>query len=145
MSETYIYDKAKYYMTGADGGGAPSWERASGNALFLLRWLIEHKLVSAYFLEECDSLDQYSNGQISLFQLFKRDFDMVLGDDMLSGEGNAFLRDYFHYENGLFLEDLSNTLSLGEEAYPLFSERDYLKFKPVLDSRYAEWKAGNSK
>ncbi len=76
MSETYVYDKAKYHMTGTKGG-AQSWERASGWALFMLRWLIERDLVSPYFYEQSEqSLVQYRKGQMSFFQLYENDWDL---------------------------------------------------------------------
>jgi len=142
MSDTFVYDKAKYHMTGVKGG-APSWEHASGTALFMLRWCIEHDLISSYFLEGSgSSLADYRSGRLSLFELYEKECDMVFAGDMLSDEGNAFARDYFEYEHGLYLKDLMACLKLGKWDYPLYTDEAYLLFKPQIDSRYADWKAG---
>ncbi len=143
MSETYVYDKAKYHMTGGRGA-APSWEHAAGSVLFMLRWFMDHDLVSSYFLEESgSSLEEYRSGRLSLFQLYEDKWDTVFTNEMLSEEGNAFARDYFDYDHGRYTQDLWANLGLAKSDYPLYGEEAYLRFEPLLNSRYAEWKAGN--
>jgi hypothetical protein len=143
MSDTHVYDKSKYHMTG-QAGGAASWENASGPALFFLRWSIDHNLVSNYFIEESEeSLVDYRGGRCSFFHLYEKEWDMVLLSEMFSEEGNAFALGYFEYDTGRYLQDLFATLNSEDDGYVVYSEDDYLRFKPLLDSRYAAWKAGD--
>jgi hypothetical protein len=142
MGDIYVYDKAKYHMTGVSGG-APSWEHASGTALFMLRWCIENDLISPSLLEDSKPfLADYLGGRISLFKLYEDGCGLVFTSEMLSDEGNAFARDYFDYSDGLYVNDLYACLKLGKKDYPLYTDEAYLLFKPQIDSRYADWKAG---
>ena len=68
---------------------------------------------------------------------------MVLLSDMLSDEGNAFALAYFEYDKGKYLQDFFVTLNSGKDGYIVYSEEDYLRFKPLLDSRYLAWKTGD--
>jgi len=143
MSDTYVYDKSKYHMTGQPSGAA-SWEHASGTALFFLHWCIDQNLVSEYFIEESrESFEDYRGGRCSLFHLYEKEWDMVLLSDMLSDEGNAFALAYFEYDKGKYLQDFFVTLNSGKDGYIVYSEEDYLRFKPLLDSRYLAWKTGD--
>jgi hypothetical protein len=64
---------------------------------------------------------------------------------MLTDEGNAFARAYFDYDCGQYTKDLWTALNLNKQDYPLYNEEAYGRFKPLLDTRYAEWKAGSLK
>jgi len=138
-----VYDKAEYHMTGARGD-ALSWEHASGCALFMLRWLMDQELVSPHFVEQSDPLlEEYRSGKLPLFKLYEEKWDMAFSSEMLTDEGNAFARAYFNYDCGQYTKDLWAALNLSKNDYPLYNEESYGRVKPLLDTRYAEWKAGS--
>ncbi len=143
MNEHSVYDKADYQMTGGRGG-APSWEHASAPPLFLIRWAMDCNLLNSGFVEEnATSFTDYRQGTLTLFQVYEKTCDLVFDSEMLSNEGNAFARDYFDYDRGLFIKDLWAALKLGKYDHPLYTNEAYLIFKPVIDSRYAKWKSGD--
>lgn len=130
-------------MTGGSGG-ASSWERASAVPLFMIRWCLDGDLLSPEFKEEHASrLSECKNGSMTLFEFYEGECDMVFASDMLSEEGNAFARDYFEYETGRFVADLWAALGHSGNDYPLYTDADYMRVKPIIDSRYAAWKAGD--
>ena len=58
-----VYDKAKYHDDTIEELGLPE-EHASNHAVFFLRWLIDHSLVSSFFLSE--SADMSVNREIQV-------------------------------------------------------------------------------
>lgn len=145
MGELVVYDKAKYYMAG-DSHSAPSWEHASAVPLFMIRWCMDRDLLSPEFKENAAaSLSQFQNGAISLFEFYEKECDLVFACDMLSDEGNAFVAGYYDYAKGAFVNDIWPVLGISGKEYPLYTDANYLRVKPVIDSRYAEWKSGGIK
>jgi hypothetical protein len=142
MAGPYVYDKSKYHM--GDGPQfAPSWERASAPALFILRWMIDRNLLDAEFWKGAsDSLEKYKSRQMSLYKLYERECDLCLINDMFSEEGNAFGQLYFDYEKGRYIADLERVLQF--KGYPEFTDEAYERVRPVIDERYEIWKGGGT-
>ena len=141
MASPHVYDKSKYHM-GEGRHFASSWEQASGPALFILRWIIEQNLLSDFAREDAHgSFEEYRAGRMSLFQLYEKEFDLCLIDDMISEEGNAFGLLYFDYDKGRYLGDLQDVLQY--KVYPDFTEEEYQRLRPILNSRYEAWKSGD--
>lgn len=141
MPSPYVYDKSKYHM-GEGSQFAASWEQASAPALFILRWMMEQNFLSDFALEDAHgSFEEYRAGRMSLFQLYEREFDLCLIDDMFSDQGNAFGQIYFDYDQGQYLSDLESVLHY--KVYPDFTEEAYQRVRSVISSRYEAWKQGD--
>jgi hypothetical protein len=139
MGDAFVYDKSDYHM----GNGADTWEKASGPALFILRWMIERNFLDPEFWDgAADSLAKYRAGQMSLFELYEKECDLSLVNDQFSPDGNAFGQKYFDYESGLYLDDLGSVLPYGKTSFPEFSEDAYGRLRSTIDFRYATWQQG---
>ena len=143
LTSPHVYDKAKYHVETVEAHGLPE-EHASNHTVFFLRWLIEHDLMSKWFVEEigCD-FEQYRAGKKSIHDLYNDWWDCCLVDDMLSEEGNAFAMEYFDFENGKYLNDYTRLLqgTLPSEYHIRYTEENYARMKEVIDQRYIEWKS----
>ena len=145
-NEPYVYDKAKYHFESVEEANLPE-EHASNHTVPMLRWLIEHDLMSDFFVSEgAESLADYKRGAITIHALY-RWWDQGLISDMLNEEGNAFARYYFDFERGKYISDYKTTLqgNLPSEFHIAYSEDAYLQMKGVIDRRYLEWKQLSSK
>src|SRR5215813_7477537 len=110
MTSPHVYDKAKYHVETVEAHGLPE-EHASNHTVLFLRWLIEHDLMSKWFVEEIGGdFEQYRAGKKSIYDLYNDWWDGCLVDDMLSEEGNAFAMEYFDFENGESLSTRQKTL-----------------------------------
>jgi hypothetical protein len=137
----HVYDKAKYHYESVEQAGL-SEEHASNHAVSILRWLIENKLMSEFFLAEGgDALAKLKSGDLTIHGLYNW-WDACLVSDMLSDEGNAFAMHYFDYQRGKYISDYISALqgNLPSEFHVLYSEENYAKLRTIIDRRYADWK-----
>lgn len=137
-----VYDKAKYHDDTIEEFGLPE-EHAANHTVFFLRWLIEHSLVSSFFLSEgADISAAFQVGEASIHDVYDW-WDRCLIDDMLSDEGNAFAQAYFDFERGDYLKDYVRVLQrdLPSEFHVPYTEPNYREMSAVIDARYAAWKA----
>ena len=136
-----VYDKGKYHLEAVEECGLPE-SHACHHALFFFRWLIEHDLMSDWFRSETEPFEPGGVTNAAVLQTYEW-WDCCLVDDMLSDEGNAFARHYFDFEKGKYLSDYMGSLKgdLPSEYHIAFSEENFQRFKPIIDRRYAEWKA----
>jgi hypothetical protein len=142
----HVYDKAKYHVESVSDGGLPE-SHASNHIVPMLRWLIEHNLMSEFFLTEgADELARYRAGEIAIHELFES-WDTCLVDDMLSDEGNAFAMAYFDYEKGQYIHDYVAELkdALPTEFHIPYSEANYARIASVIDARHSVWLQKRSK
>ncbi len=143
--EIRVYDEAEDTM-GDVGSGELSLAEASGWVLYILKWLIENEKLSDDFLKRSGpALEAYRKGEKSLLELYDEECTAIFSSDMLNSDGNAFVEAYFPLSSGRFWNDVSVALKVPRPRVILFSESDYLKVKPVIDSRYAAWKSGDVK
>jgi len=74
---------------------------------------------------------------------FLESCDGKFTDDDLNEEGNEFAQAYFDFQKGKYIADYESTLGVG--LADLYHVRDtwenFDRLKPVLDLRYAEWRA----
>ena len=79
--------------------------------------------------------------------LFLAACDGKFTDDDLADEGNAFTQAYFDFDEGQYLADYEATLGHGTPPGPqglyhvVDSWENFDRLAPVLDRRFAEWKA----
>jgi len=139
-----VYDKAKYHDETVEEFGLPE-EHAANHTVFFLRWLIEHSLVSSFFLSEsADILAAFRAGEASIHDVYNW-WDRCLIDDMLSDEGNAFAQAYFDFERGDYLKDYGRVLQrdLPSEFHVPYTEPNYHAMCAAIDARHDAWKAGS--
>jgi hypothetical protein len=144
MDSPHVYDKAKYHRGSVHDLGLPE-EHAENHTVFFLRWLIEHDLMSPFFLDEGgEILDRYREGKATIHDVYGW-WDCCLIDDMLSGEGNAFALNYFEFQLGAYLSDYAETLQRGlpSEYHVAYSEDNYQKMRQVIDRQYESWRRQN--
>jgi hypothetical protein len=92
------------------------------------------------FEEELAALSARLTSPCRLYRVI----DGKLTDEDLSDEGNAFTRMYFDLETGQYLKDYDEIFGQGLPTlyHVTDSWENYEKLKPVLDSRFAAWRAG---
>ncbi len=137
-----VYDKAKYHDESIDQLGLPE-EHAENHTVFFLRWLIEHGLMSDFFLQEsADVLACWRDGEATIHDVY-RHWDSCLVEDMLSETANAYAADYFDFETGTYLADYAELLQrdLPTEFHVVYNEDNYRRLCERLDARYAQWQA----
>lgn len=142
----HVYDKAKYHSESVRNFGL-SEEHAENHTVFFLRWLIEHKLMSGFFLKEgANNLAKFRSGEATIHDVY-RWWDCCLVDEMLSEEGNDFAFSYFDFDHGQYLKDYEAALqrSLPSEFHVDYTEDNYQKLRQVIDRRYEEWKKLNKR
>lgn len=141
------------YMTRENTTTIPSksTDSPSRNAyhhtVYFLRWLIDNDLMSEEFnSESAELLEEYRAGRTTALDLYEN-WDCCLIDDMLSPEGNRFAKKYFDFEKGKYLSDYMGALqgSLPSEFHIEYTEANYQILKPIIDERYARWKAANTR
>ncbi|PEY74085.1 hypothetical protein DZB90_08830 [Bacillus thuringiensis] len=84
-----------------------------------LGWIIEHNLFSQEFEEESqDEINQFKLRQMTGTQIYIN-WDGVLADNMLNGEGNQFAMYYFNNEDEWkYIDDYSGVFTDdGETLY----------------------------
>ena len=139
---SHVYDKAEYHAESVSDLGL-SEEHAENHAVFFLRWLIEHDLMSEFFTTKAaDILQKFRSGSATIHEVYGW-WDTCLIDDMLSEEGNAFAKHYFEFQGGKYLSDYAATLQRGlpSEFHVDYTEANYQCMREVIDRRYAEWKS----
>ena len=141
MTAPHVYDKAKYHIESIEQHGL-SEEHAANHTVFFLRWLLEHNLMSDFFVTESDGLiDNFRAGRATIHEVYEW-WDCCLVDEMLSEEGNAFALSYFDFEKGQYIRDYIKTLQrdLPTEFHVDYTEQNYDLMRVLIDRRYTEWK-----
>ncbi len=107
-----------------------------------LTWIIENDLISELHRED----SQEAILKVINHQLTGRDFlieqcDEKLWEDDLNEQGLLFTKHY--YESDIYIQDYSELLATEVESiYEVENSWDnYQKLKPIIDSRYNEWKS----
>jgi hypothetical protein len=146
VNPPHVYDKAKYHYETIQQRGL-SEEHASNHTVCFLRWLIEHDLMSAFFVKESGAvLKSYRAGKASIHEVYDW-WDRCLIDDMLSDEGNAFAKHYFDFDCGRYLHDYADSLQgkLLTVLHIDYSEANYQRIRQLIERRYKEWKGTKKK
>jgi len=144
--KTHVYDKAKYHYESVEKDGL-SEEHAANHTVFFLRWLIEHDLMSEFFVKESgDILLKFRAGNETIHEVYEW-WDCCLIDDMLSDEGNAFAMHYFDFKQGRYIHDYIAALKGGlpTEFHIDYTEANYKTMQRIIDLRYKKWKKPQKK
>ena len=134
-----IYDRAKYHFKGDFPSSLPI-EKAYLHIGIFMGWIIEKKLYSEFFEEEC---------AIQIIRFLRREmgctilseiWDGHLGSDLFTDEGNMFT--YYYYGGGLYRKDYEVTLAKDLESIYHVEDtwENYDTMSEVITKRYEEWK-----
>jgi len=134
------YDDAEYFFLNFEDDDLATENGATHIGLYLA-WNAMKGLVST------DTHDQAVIDQVRSRSITGRDFvvdqiDCKLFDDDLNDEGNAFAA--WYYEDH-YVQDYCRVFGVSDDVNDFCSVEDswanYDKLAPVLDQRFAEWKA----
>jgi hypothetical protein len=145
MTQVKAYDKAKWHDETVAKCGLPE-ANACHHFAFFFRWLVDRDLLSEWMHSEFpDEIPAIRSGQLSVVTFIETQLDGCFISDMPNDEGNAFTDTYFDYQHGRYLSDLIDTLkgSLPSEYHIPVNDETYGRLKPIIDERYAAWKAGD--
>ena len=135
------YDDASWHY-GADNFPKDLAEAAGATHTgMFVAWALLSGLSGSIHIEDFpDNIPKLANRSVTPATFF-----LEACDEDLSEEGNRFAGEYFEFEKGQYLADDESLL--GEEGRDLYYVADtwenFDRLRPVLDKRYAEWKARN--
>lgn len=140
------YDDASWHY-GADNFPKDLAEVAGATHTgMFVAWALLSGLAGSIHIDDFpDDIPKLVNRSVTPAVFFLEACDGKFTDEDLNEEGNRFAADYFEFEKGQYLADYESTL--GERGRDLYYVADtwenFDRLKPVLDRRYADWKAGN--
>ncbi len=135
-----MYDRMKYHQDTVLAYGLPI-ERAANHAIQFLRWMAENELLSELLKQECnEQLEQFSNGENTLFEVFEW-FDYSLSEDMFSQKGKEFASVYYGEHERQYIHDyqLLCQNQLPTMYHVILNDEIYNRVKSRIDDRYQEW------
>lgn len=137
----HVYDKAKYHDNSlvSDYGFDPDTavEQSRVPTAFFYGWLAKQGFLN---VDPHDLVDYLARRETAV-RLYE-DFAECLIDWMLTDEGNAFARHYFHWHADGFFEDLTATLAadLPSEFHIIYTFEGQDRIDTVIDRRYTQWR-----
>jgi hypothetical protein len=137
------YDDASWHYGGNFPEDLPDKAGATHTGMFLA-WALVTGLAGELITDEFpEFIEKLRDRSLTPGQLFFELCDGKFIDEDLNEVGNAFALAYFDFKNGKYLRDYEATL--GAEAPTLYHVADswenFDRLAPVLDRRFAEWKA----
>ena len=143
-SPSHIYDKAAiHFLTGGFPENLPI-EQAHVHIGMYLGWIIDHKLYSEYFEEECETqIFRFKRREISP-ALFSEMWSGYLASEIFDETGNMFT--YYYYGGGLYKSDYHKVLAhdLPSIYHVKDSWENYEFISHKMNSRFEIWKAETS-
>ncbi len=143
-------DRADWH-SGGDFPSELSPEQGGTHIGMFLAWIILHGLQGEFHDEESvEELDALRRRQITGCQFLFKACDGKFWHEDLNEEGLAFAASYYSGPDGngygQYLEDYEQLVAA--ELPTLYHVEDswsnYDRLEPLIDSRYADWKAKNS-
>lgn len=136
----FVYDKAEWHIKHLPHD-LPS-DQALVHTGMLVTWLAENDMIDGEFAQEAAQVKRRKIRGSDAYRLW----DCVLACDILTEEGNGFVRDYYE-EKAMFWKDYDELLVRGLPSF--YSVRDTWKNYDVISKRISErfrlWKAKHSK
>jgi hypothetical protein len=145
MSDVYVYDKAKYHNESIFEHGLAE-EHAANHAVPILRWFIENDLMCEKFISSSlNEIAEFKAGKMTIHELYFR-LGNCLTSTMFSKRGNDFAMYYFDFQRGNYIKDYRVTLqgSLPTELHISYSDDNYKRLKPLIDSAFSRWSSAKS-
>lgn len=140
MSDTIVFDKAKWHYEADDFPADLDEHQAFVHTGLFLGWVIDAGLYSEEFAEDLEKeIRRFKARKLTGPRVY-RAADGMFADDMLNKEGLAFTKAYFDFEKGKYLKDYEKLLEAGLPDYGVPDTwESYDTLKPQLDKRYAAW------
>lgn len=139
------YDDAAWHYEGDYPKGLPDAAAATHIGMFLA-WMLLNGLASEELLEDADSeIDDVQARRISGPTFVRRVLDEKLTDQEFSEHGNAFTLAYYKGldNDSRYIDDYFQVFEVNEAS--LYGVEDswenYERLAPLMDARFAAWKA----
>lgn len=137
------YDDASWHYGGDFPKDLPIEAGATHTGMFVARALLSGFAGDIYTSGFPNEIPRLLSRLVTPGLFFLESCDGKFTDDDLNEEGNEFAQAYFDFQKGKYIADYESTLGVG--LADLYHVRDtwenFDRPKPVLDLRYAEWRA----
>lgn len=140
------YDDASWHYGADNFPKELSEEAGATHTGMFIAWTFLSGLAGLIHIEDFPGdIPKLENRAVTPAMFFLEACNGKFTDEDLNEEGNRFATDYFDFEKGQYLADYESVL--GEPGRDLYYVSDtwgnFDRLSPVLDRRYAEWKAAN--
>jgi hypothetical protein len=137
------YDDASWHYGGKFPEDLPPEAGATHTGMFVAWALLNGLAGEIYTTDFPDQIPKLLSRSLTPGRFFLEACDGKFTDDDLNEEGNSFAQAYFDFEKGQYIRDYE--ASLGEGVADLYHAEDtwenFDRLRPVLDRRFADWKA----
>lgn len=137
------YDDASWHSGGKFPEDLPPEAGATHTGMFVA-WALLSGLAGDIHIEDFpESIQMLRDRTVTPGAFFLSSCDGKFTDEDLNDEGNAFTASYFDFETGKYLTDYGDKLGrdLPELYYVADTWDNFDLLKPIIDQRYADWKA----
>lgn len=140
MTEIHVYDRADWYVPGANIPADMQPYNAMTPTGFFIQWALENGLVSDRFRQEtAEVISAVLFRKLTPIHLYAA-WQGVFDSTMLSDRGNAFAQKYFDHDGGFYLIDYAETFIEYDHHYrPEPTWENYELVAPLISMRYDEW------
>lgn len=141
VENKYVFDKAKYHSDSVDQLGLEEEQAFVHTGLFVA-WLINHNLMSDFFMEETGGeIQQLKSRKISPSTMYMN-WDGVFIGEMLNKEGFNFALSYFDFERGTYMQDYEKIFKVtGNQVFGIKDSWDnYDQLEPSINAAYERWR-----
>ncbi len=137
------YDDASWHYGGNFPKDLPPEAGATHTGMFVT-WALLSGLAGEIFIDDFpDEIPKLASHSVTPGRFFLESCDGKFTNEDLNEVGNSFSQAYFDFQKGKFLADYEATL--GTDVPDLYYVKDtwenFDHLKPVLDQRFAEWRA----
>jgi hypothetical protein len=137
------YDDASWHSGGKFPEDLPPEAGATHIGMFVA-WALLSDLAGDLHIEDFpESIPMLRDRTVTPGAFFLSSCEGKFTDEDLNDEGNAFTASYFDFETGKYLSDYGDMLGreLPELYYVADTWDNFDLLKPIIDQRYADWKA----
>jgi len=137
------YDDASWHSGGKFPKDLPPEAGATHTGMFVA-WALLSGLAGQFNIEDFpENIPMLRDRTVPPGAFFLSCCDGKFTDEDLNDEGNAFTASYFDFTTGKYLSDYEDTLGRGlpELYYVADTWENFDLLKPIIDQRYADWKA----
>lgn len=136
------YDDASWHYGGDFPKDLPDEASATHTGMFVAWALLSGLAGEVHVVDFPDDIPSLQARTITPGAFFLSSCDGKFTDEDLNAEGNAFVKSYFDFKRGQYLQDYR--AALGDQLPSLYhvvdSWESYDKLRPILDRRLNEWR-----
>lgn len=143
-----VFDKAKWHINDKFPSELDHYQSYVHTGLYIA-WLIDNDFLEPDFkVDHVVSIQKHQDRTVSPTEFYESELDGVFDAEGLTQEAIKFTSDYFNFDKGEYLTDYLSTLDPSDKMPSLFHIADtwenYDCLKPILDSRFEDWKKINA-